>query len=114
MDWVTLSRPPFHTVGLLPFFLGTLLAWRLENVFRFDIFVLGSFAVILIMLSTYHAGEYFDIREDTISKSIYPSRFAGGSGVMPTGRISGKVPLLDQHCRFDGSGPDRPGPAVLL
>ena len=104
MDWFTLSRPPFHSVGLLPFFLGTFLAWRLENVFRFDIFVLGSFAVMLIMLSTYHAGEYFDIREDTISKSIYPSRFAGGSGVMPTGRVSGKVPFRTSIAAFLAAG----------
>ncbi len=104
MDWVNLSRPPFHSVGLLPFFLGTFLAWRLEHVFRFDIFALGSFAVMLIMLSTYHAGEYFDIREDTISKSIYPSRFAGGSGVMPTGRVSGKVPFWTSIAALAAAG----------
>lgn len=102
-DWVSLSRPPFHTVGILPFCLGTLLALRLENVFRVEVFFLGILAVILIMLSTYHSGEYFDIREDTISKRISPSRFAGGSGVMPTGRISGKVPLWTSLASFAGA-----------
>jgi len=93
MDWISLSRPPFHTVGVLPFCLGTLLALRLDNTFRMDVFLLGTLAVVLIMLSTYHSGEYFDVREDTISKSIFPSRFAGGSGVMPAGRISRSIPL---------------------
>lgn len=104
LDWISLSRPPFHTVGVLPFCLGTLLALRLEHVFRVDVFILGTLAVILIMLSTYHAGEYFDIREDTISKRIFPSRFAGGSGVMPAGRISGKAPLWTSIAAFIAAG----------
>lgn len=104
MDWISLSRPPFHTVGVLPFCLGTLLAARLENVFRIDVFILGTVAVILIMLSTYHSGEYFDVREDSISKKIFPSRFAGGSGVMPAGRISGKVPLWTSIAAFICAG----------
>lgn len=104
MDWISLSRPPFHTVGVLPFCLGTLIALRLDNTFQMNVFILGTIAVILIMLSTYHAGEYFDVREDTISKRIFPSRFAGGSGVMPTGRISKKVPLWTSIAAFIGAG----------
>jgi len=103
-DWVTLSRPPFHSVGVLPFCLGALMAWRMENIFSADIFFLGVFAVFLIMLSTYQAGEYFDLREDTISKAIFPSRFAGGSGVMPTRRVSGNVPLWTSILAFFGAG----------
>lgn len=104
LDWISLSRPAFHTVGVLPFCLGTLLALRLDHMFRIDVFILGTIAVILIMLSTYQAGEYFDIREDTISKRIFPSRFAGGSGVMPAGRISGKVPLWTSIAAFIVAG----------
>jgi 1,4-dihydroxy-2-naphthoate octaprenyltransferase len=85
--WISLARLPFHTVGILPFILGTLLAWKIEHAFDKMIFSLGVLAVILIMLSTYHAGEYFDYKEDTISKRIYKSRFAGGTGVIPSGII---------------------------
>ncbi|NPU86393.1 MAG: prenyltransferase [Syntrophaceae bacterium] len=99
-EWFSLSRPPFHTVGVLPFFLGTLLAWRMDHLFHFGIFALGTLAVIMIMLSTYQAGEYFDIEEDRISKAIFPSRFAGGSGVMPAGRVSEKVPLWTSIIAF--------------
>lgn len=93
LDWIALSRPPFHTVGILPFLLGTLLAWRMEARFDRLIFGLGAMAVILIMLSTYHAGEYFDQKEDRLSKERFKSRFSGGSGVIPAGKSSAAVSL---------------------
>ncbi|MDQ1278081.1 MAG: hypothetical protein QG555_1123 [Thermodesulfobacteriota bacterium] len=99
-EWIILSRPPFHTVGIFPFLLGTLLAWRTDQIFHIDIFLLGLLAVILIMLSTYQSGEYYDFQEDKISKSIFPSRFAGGSGVMPAGGVSGKIPLWTSVISF--------------
>jgi len=88
--WLKLSRPAFHSVGVLPFILGTILAWRLDGVFHTAIGVLGALAVISVMLSTYYAGEYSDYREDIISKSIFKSRFAGGTGVIQEGTISGR------------------------
>ena len=89
--WLQMSRPPFHTVGVLPFALGTLLAWRIEHAFHPWVFSLGTLAVILIMLSTYHAGEYFDYREDEISKKHFPNRFSGGSGIIPANRLPRRV-----------------------
>ena len=91
--WLQMSRPPFHTVGVLPFVLGTFLAWRIEHAFHPWIFALGTLAVILIMLSTYHAGEYFDYREDEISKKHFPNRFAGGSGIIPANRLPRRIAL---------------------
>ena len=91
--WFVLSRPPFHTVGILPFILGTLLVYKSNSTFSMDIFLLGVIAVILIMLSTYHLGEYFDYREDEISQRLYKSNFAGGSGVIPAGTMSRSVAL---------------------
>lgn len=98
--WLGLSRPPFHTVGILPFILGTYLAWRIDGVFSPTIFILGVCAVILILLSTYHAGEYFDHEEDKISKKLFHSMFAGGSGVIPAGIVSRKVPLWTSIITF--------------
>lgn len=94
IGWIRLSRPPFHTVGVLPFILGTIMAWRIDGIFDFSVFSLGVTAVILIMLATYQSGEYFDFQEDTISKAIFKSRFAGGSGVMQAGTVSRIVPLI--------------------
>jgi 1,4-dihydroxy-2-naphthoate octaprenyltransferase len=85
--WVALSRPPFHSVGVLPFVLGGVLAWRLAGVFRWDIFAWGTIGVVLVMLATYYAGEYWDYLEDSLSARLGPSQFAGGSRVLQAGLL---------------------------
>jgi 1,4-dihydroxy-2-naphthoate octaprenyltransferase len=85
--WVALSRLPFHSVGVLPFILGGVLAWRLGGVFRWDVFAWGTLGVVLVMLATYYANEYWDIVEDVLSARLGPSRFAGGSQVLPRGLL---------------------------
>ena len=89
--WFALSRPPFHTVGLLPLILGTILAHYQENVFNPPVLVWGIVGVVLIMLATYYAGEYWDYQEDGLSASQKLSRFAGGSGVIPKGILPRRV-----------------------
>ena len=91
--WIGLSRPPFHTVGILPFMLGTFLAYKINSTINIEVFILGISGVILIMLSTYHSGEYFDYEGDILSNRLHENRFAGGSRVLPAGRISPLVPL---------------------
>lgn len=93
MSWVGLSRPPFHTVGILPFILGTILAYKINSTFSIEIFILGVLGVILIMLSTYHSGEYFDYRGDMISNSLHDNQFAGGTRILLAGKMSPLVPL---------------------
>jgi 1,4-dihydroxy-2-naphthoate octaprenyltransferase len=92
--WVTLSRPAFHSVGVLPFTLGSVLAWHREGVFDWVLWGWGTLAVMLVMLSTYWAGECFDYREDGISREIGPSRFSGGTGMVPSGLISRRESLV--------------------
>jgi 1,4-dihydroxy-2-naphthoate octaprenyltransferase len=91
--WVGLSRPAFHTVGVLPFILGSLLAWKIDGFFNTPVFILGIIAVVLVMLATYHSGEYFDYEEDKISKKLFNNMFAGGSGVIPSGVIAREVAI---------------------
>jgi 1,4-dihydroxy-2-naphthoate octaprenyltransferase len=91
--WLALSRLPFHSVGVLPYVLGSTLVWRFEGLFRWDIFGLGTCGVILVMLATYLAGEYWDYAEDTISGEIGRSRFAGGSGVLQSGVVGRRTVL---------------------
>lgn len=98
--WLGLSRPPFHTVGILPFILGTVLAYKFTSSFSIAVFLLGALAVILIMLSTYHAGEYFDYREDEISHRFYKSNFSGGSGVIQEGILPRSVPFWTSIISF--------------
>lgn len=91
--WLALSRPPFHTVGVLPFMLGTLLANRIHGVFNLQILLLGTVGVILIMLSAYYGGEYWDFVEDTLVAKGEKSKFAGGSGVLQKGILPRQVAL---------------------
>jgi 1,4-dihydroxy-2-naphthoate polyprenyltransferase len=91
--WLILSRAPFHTVGILPFVLGTILAYKINSAFSIEIFLLGVSGVILIMLSTYHSGEYFDYPEDVISNRLHQNQFAGGTRILPNGKISPWVPF---------------------
>lgn len=86
--WLALSRPPFHAVGILPFVLGTVLAYHAHRSFRLPVFLLGAAGVISIMLATYYSGEYWDVLEDTLSQRRGPSRFAGGSGIIARGIVA--------------------------
>jgi 1,4-dihydroxy-2-naphthoate octaprenyltransferase len=104
LAWFTLSRPHFHTVGILPFILGTFLAYKFTAAISLPIFFLGVSAVILIMLSAYHAGEYFDYREDEISQRFYKSNFAGGSGIMQAGKLPRSVPFWTSILSFLTAG----------
>jgi len=85
--WLALSRPPFHSVGVLPFILGGVLAWWQGGAFRWDICAWGTLGVVLVMLATYYAGEYWDYAEDSLSARWAPSRFAGGSRVLQRGLL---------------------------
>jgi len=85
--WIILSRPPFHTVGVLPFILGTLIAWRLDSAFRINVFLVGVAAIVLIMLSTYYAGEYYDLRGDMLSAKMERNTFSGGSQAIVKGMV---------------------------
>jgi len=91
--WLALSRPPFHAVGVLPFVLGGVLARRESGVFRWDVCVWGIVGVVLVMLTTYYAGEYWDYAEDSFSARLGGSRFAGGSGVLQRGLLPRCAPL---------------------
>ena len=81
--WLGLSRPPFHTLGILPFCLGTFLAWRLDHVFRIPAWVLGMLGIIMVMLATYHAGGHFALVENERSWRRFRNLFAGTSGTLP-------------------------------
>ena len=94
--------------------MGTILAYKINSTFSLEIFILGVFGVILIMLSTYHSGEYFDYREDEISQRFYKNKFAGGSGVIPAGKISRPVALWTSIISFLLAGSNRHYSAICL
>jgi len=85
--WFFLSRPAFHSVGILPFLLGSILSWRIYGSFDWAVFAWGLTAVILIMLATYLNGECYDVVEDTLSGKLKKSAFAGGSQIIQKGIV---------------------------
>jgi 1,4-dihydroxy-2-naphthoate octaprenyltransferase len=85
--------PSVPFVDVLPFILGGVLAWRLTGDWHWGICVWGTLGVVLIMLSTYYAGEYWDYAEDALSAQLGRSRFAGGSGVVQRGLLPRHAPL---------------------
>lgn len=92
--WITLARPPFHTVGIFPFTLGAVIAYWETGTFHWPLWGWGTLAVVLMMLSTYWAGEYFDYEGDRISRRVNPNRFAGGTGVLPAGMVDRRAVLI--------------------
>jgi 1,4-dihydroxy-2-naphthoate octaprenyltransferase len=77
-DGLGMSHPPFHNLGIIPFGLGTFLAWRLDRVFDPTIFAIGVIGIAMVMLSTRHALEYIARIAD--DRPAHPSRnpFTGG------------------------------------
>ena len=49
--------------------------------------------MVLVMLATYYAGEYWDYAEDSLSARLGPSRFAGGSRVLQRGLLPRRAAL---------------------
>lgn len=72
-------RPPFYSVGVIPFLLGAILASSHGYNVAVPLLLLSVMAVILIMLSTYLLGEYYDFESDRVNKDF--NRFSGGSRV---------------------------------
>ncbi|MGE5340564.1 MAG: prenyltransferase [Candidatus Omnitrophota bacterium] len=80
-NWMLLSRIPFHSVGVMPFILGTLMAWTLTHSFSLAIVLWAVTAVVCILLATHYNGEYFDLAEDILSARNGKTAFSGGSAL---------------------------------
>lgn len=89
--WWRLSRVPFLLVGLLPLLLGFTLAWRWGYRGPWGLYLVATFAVVLIMEMTYYLGEWNDLEGDRLNEGF--NRFSGGSRVLPEGRFRPKVSL---------------------
>ena len=92
-----MSRPPFHIVGILPFALGAVLAYKVTDNFNLSIFLLSVFALIFIMLSAYYNGEYYDINEDKLSSQMGKNIFSGGSQVIIRKMLPGKFARIGAY-----------------
>jgi 1,4-dihydroxy-2-naphthoate octaprenyltransferase len=92
--WISLSRLPFHTVGIFPFILGNALVWHITGHLDWSILGWGTLTVVFIMSATYYSGEYFDYETDILSARMGRNRFSGGSQVLQTGIIPRRHALI--------------------
>ncbi len=92
--WVSLSRLPFYTAGILPFLLGNLLAWNITGHLNWSILGWGVLGLLLILLATHYSAEYFDYEVDALAARLGRNRFSGGSQVLQTGIIPRKHVLI--------------------
>jgi 1,4-dihydroxy-2-naphthoate octaprenyltransferase len=90
--WAGLARLPFHSVSIMPFILGIVLAWAQDYQVNWPVAVLSGVVVLLIMLVTYFSGEYFDFEVDSINKDY--NKFSGGSRVLQTGAVNRKSVII--------------------
>ena len=96
--WLTLIRLPFHTVGLFPLTLGMLIAWNTGHSLNWAVFALGNLAIVLILLVTYLAGEYYDYECDSLNKEF--NMFTGGSRVLQAGLLPRRHALIGAYTAF--------------
>ncbi len=92
--WVSLSRLPFYTAGVLPFLLGNLLAWDITNHLSWSVLGWGVLGLLLILLATHFSAEYFDYEVDALAARSGRNRFSGGSQVLQTGIIPRRHALI--------------------
>jgi len=93
--WATLCRAPFHSVGVFPFVLGAVIAWGTGFPISWAVLSLSTLAVILVMLTAYLAGEYYDFEADSINTNY--NAFSGGSRVLQAGLVARHRPLVVTH-----------------
>jgi len=92
LAWWRLSRVPFLSVGILPLFLGYILAWRWGYSGPISLYFLASFVVILIMWMTYYLGEWNDFEGDSLNQDY--NSFSGGSRILIEGLLHPRVALI--------------------
>lgn len=96
--WLTLIRLGATARGMLPFFLGTAIAWSEGYQINFLVFSLSSMAVLGIMVSTFLINEYFDYDTDRLNTNFH--RLSGGSRVLIRGFVPRRRALYSAYFIF--------------
>lgn len=101
MAWLRLSRIPFLSVGILPLFLGFVMAKRWGYEAPHNLYFLASLIVLLIMWMTYYLGEWNDLEGDRLNQNY--NSFSGGSRILVQGALPPKVALFLGYGCFIGA-----------
>ncbi len=87
---VRLGRPRFLAGGVVLYGLGALLAAR-PGRWDWPSYALGQAAITATQLMTHYCNDYFDLDADRGNRT--PTRWSGGSRVLPDGELSPRVAL---------------------
>ena len=96
--WLNLMRIGAAARGLLPFFLGTVIAWSRGYPINLPVFFLSSVSVLSIMIATFLVNEYFDYETDNANRGYH--RLSGGSRILVRGFIPRWQALLGAYLLF--------------
>lgn len=90
--FIRLGRPQFLGGGFLLYGLGAAVALSAGASFHAGTYALGQGAITCIQLMTHYANDYFDLAADQANAT--PTRWSGGSRVLPGGVLSPRVALV--------------------
>jgi len=102
VSWLTLIRLGAAARGLLPFFLGTVIAWSAGFVINMPVFLFSSAAVLFIMIATFLINDYFDYETDAMNNGFH--RLSGGSRILVLDLIPRKQALYAAYFLFSLAG----------
>lgn len=91
LAFVRLGRPQFLVGGVVLHGLGIAVALYTGAPLNVPALLLGQLAITAIQWMTHYANDYFDLEADRANTS--PSRWSGGSRVLPEGGIASGVAL---------------------
>jgi len=88
---IRLGRPLFLVGGFVMYALGAVIAARAGHAIDPLRYGLGQLAVTAFQLMTHYANDYFDYDADVANRT--PTRWSGGSRVLPDGELARQVAL---------------------
>jgi 1,4-dihydroxy-2-naphthoate octaprenyltransferase len=88
---IRLGRPLFLVGGFVMFGLGATIAARAGHAIEPLRYALGQLAVTAFQLMTHYANDYYDYDADVANTT--PTRWSGGSRVLPAGELARHVAL---------------------
>ena len=88
--WLKEIRIPFLLLGIILVILGSVVAWSINNIFDWYLFILTLFGVLFIHMGANVVNDYFDYKTgtDNINRDLTP--FTGGSRVIQDGGLKPK------------------------
>src|SRR5262245_31730795 len=90
--FIKLGRPQFLGGGFILFGLGAAIAAATGHAIDGRRYALGQAAVIALQWMTHYANDYFDYDADVANPT--PTRWSGGSRVLPSGLLPPRVALI--------------------